>query len=222
MSLTIEVAGRALQLLPERAALLVDEGRLLVADAHFGKAQAFRRLGVPVPAGTTAQNLQTLTKLISRTGARSITFLGDLLHARHGRGDATLAAVAAWRQSHRAIRMTLVRGNHDSHAGDPPADWQIEVVDEPLTTAHDGALAFCHHPTPLPGRYVIAGHIHPAALVGRGINSLRLPCFHFAASVGVLPAFGAFTGGHTVSPRPEDRVFLVVEDEIRCLPGLQA
>ena len=222
MSLTIEVAGHALALLPERAALLVEEGRLLVADAHFGKAQAFRSLGVPVPAGTTVQNLHTLTMLINRTGARSITFLGDLLHARHGRGDATLAAVADWRQTHRDVRMTLVRGNHDSHAGDPPPDWQIEVVDEPLSTTGDGVLALCHHPAPLPGRYVIAGHIHPAALVGRRIGSLRLPCFHFSAAVGVLPAFGAFTGSHTVRPGPEDRVFVVVEDEIRCLPGRPA
>lgn len=218
MSPTIEVAGRALQLLPERAALIIDERRLLVADAHFGKAQAFRRIGVPVPTGTTAQNLLTLTKLIERTQARSITFLGDLLHARHGRGEATLAAVATWRQAHRDLPMALVRGNHDSHAGDPPPEWRIEVVDEPASTAQGGTLALCHHPNPLPGRYVIAGHIHPAAVVGSGLSSLRLPCFYFGVSVGVLPAFGAFTGSHTVRPQLGDRVFVVAEDAVRGLP----
>ena len=49
----IDVAGARLRLLAQRAAYLVDERCLLVADAHIGKAVSFRRLGVPVPSGTT-------------------------------------------------------------------------------------------------------------------------------------------------------------------------
>ena len=50
---TIEVAGRALSLLPQKAAFLPDTRTLLIADAHIGKATSFRALGVPVPRGTT-------------------------------------------------------------------------------------------------------------------------------------------------------------------------
>ena len=39
--------GALLRLLPERAAYLPEHHTLLVADAHIGKAQSFRRLGVP-------------------------------------------------------------------------------------------------------------------------------------------------------------------------------
>lgn len=216
MSLTVQVGGRPVVLLPQRAAFLPEERLLLVADAHFGKAQSFRRLGVPVPGGTTEHNLETLTALVEHTGARGVVFLGDLLHSRQARSAATLRAVQAWRERHHGVAMTLVRGNHDSRAGDPPAEWAMAVVDEPWL---QGPLALCHHPAAVEGHYVLAGHLHPAAVLGRGVDRLRLPCFHFGAQVGVLPAFGAFTGTHTVHAQAGDRVFVVAHDSVRPLPG---
>ena len=49
--------------------------------------------------------------------------------------------------------------------------------------------------------------------------STRLPCFHFGAQVGVLPAFGAFTGSHRVQAAPGDRVYVVQGDVVRALPA---
>ena len=218
--LQIEVAGARLGLLPQRAALLVDAGCLLVADAHIGKAVSFRRLGVPVPRGTTTQTLQRLSEAIESSGARRVVFLGDLLHSAHAHAPATLQALAQWRNRHAAVELLLVRGNHDDRAGDPPADLGIVVVDEPLTL---GGLALCHHPRPQPGAYVLAGHLHPCAMLGgRAHQRLRLPCFHFGAAVGVLPAFGAFTGMHAVKPQPGDRVFLVGDGAVVAHPTLAA
>jgi uncharacterized protein len=216
MALTVAVAGWPLELLPERAAFDPESRTLLVADAHLGKAQAFRRLGVPVPGGTTADNLQTLSRLVERTRALGVVFLGDLLHARHGRSSAVLEAVARWRAGHPGLELRLVRGNHDSRAGDPPPEWRVDVVDEPWLL---GPWALCHHPDPVPGAYVLAGHLHPAVAVGRGVDRLRLPCFHFGAQVGVLPAFGAFTGMHTIERAPGDRVVAIAHDELRLLPS---
>ena len=217
MALTVPVGGQPLVLLPERAVFLPEVSALLVADAHFGKAQTFRRQGVPVPAGTTSGNLARLSGLLSRTGARSLVFLGDLLHAREARAPALAEAFCAWRARHAQVAMTLVRGNHDDRAGDPPPHWGVAVVDEPLEL---GPFALRHHPEPEPGRYVLAGHLHPAAWVGHGPDRLRLPCFHLGADVGVLPAFGGFTGMHPVRPRPGDRLFVIADDVVRPLPGL--
>jgi hypothetical protein len=62
----------------------------------------------------------------------------------------------------------------------------------------------------VPGAYVLAGHLHPGAGAGPGAHDrLRLPCFHFGAAVGVLPAFGAFTGMHRAAAWAGDRVFVV-------------
>jgi uncharacterized protein len=210
-----EVGGSRVQLLAQRAAFVPERGMLLVADAHIGKATSFRRWGVPVPEATTGDTLDRLGALVRATGATQVVFLGDLLHSLRGRAPATLAAFAQWRRAYAALRLTLVRGNHDGHAGDPPADWGVRCIDEPLRM---GGLALAHHPEPVDGVYVLAGHLHPCAWVGgRAHDRLRLPCFHFGARVGVLPAFGAFTGMHPVRPAPGDRVFVTTGDELRAL-----
>jgi DNA ligase-associated metallophosphoesterase len=213
---TILAGGRPLTLLPEKAAFIAAGGTLLVADAHIGKAVSFRALGVPVPRGTTSETLAGLTALVRRTGARRIVFLGDFLHSARAHAPATLAAVAAWRDAHRSLELALVRGNHDDRAGDPPEALGIQVVDEPLF--QDG-FALCHHPRPVAGQYVLAGHLHPCVHVGvRSWDHLRLPCFWFAEAVGVLPAFGAFTGMHAVHPGPEDRLFAVADNVVAAMP----
>ena len=218
--LEIVAGGARLQLLPERAAYLPEHGTLLIADAHIGKAVSFRKLGVPVPAGTTTETLRRLSALVQATGAGHIVFLGDLLHSVRSRAANTLDAVARWRAVHTTLRLTLVRGNHDSHAGDPPLDWGVHCVDEPLQLA---GLALCHHPDPHPGSFVLAGHVHPSAVIGgRGRERLRLPCFHFGPNVGVLPAFGEFTGMHTLPRGPLDRVYVSTGDAVREVPHLHS
>ena len=224
--LRIRLAEADTVLHPSGAALLSAEQTLLVADAHFGKAVSFRKLGVPVPSGTTAETLAGLSSVLEATRAKRVVFLGDFLHSRHSRTSATLSALAHWRAQHSGVEMTLVRGNHDARAGDPPATLDIAVVDEPLKL---GAFALCHHPRPVAGSYVLAGHWHPCISVsGRAFERLRLPCFWFGDdtgavpqnAVGVLPAFGSFTGMHRIEPRAGDRIFPVADDVVRAIPAL--
>jgi len=209
---TIQVGGEALTLLPQKAAFLAAHRTLLIADAHIGKAVSFRQLGVPVPRGTTSETLGGISRLIDATGAARIVFLGDFLHSARSHAAATQAALARWRERHADLDLLLVRGNHDDRAGDPPASLRFDVVDEPFNL---GALALCHHPTPRDGRYVLAGHLHPCIHVaGRAHDRLRLACFHFDLRVGVLPAFGSFTGMHPVRRMPGDRVFAVADERV--------
>lgn len=212
--------GRFLWLLPERAAWLADAGLLLVADAHFGKAASFRRLGVPVPRGTTQANLARLDALLARLrGVRELVFLGDFLHAASGRAPATLQALQSWRARHPDLAITLVRGNHDDHAGDPPAALGIPVVGEPWLHA---GLALCHDPAVSwpAGSSALAGHLHPVTRLGRGFDAVRLPCFHARADgVLVLPAFGEFTGGALVQARAGEALYLVAGERVVAHPG---
>jgi uncharacterized protein len=211
------VAGMRMHLLPQRAAYLPDVGTLLVADAHIGKAVSFRRLGVPVPPGTTSETLDRLARCIAASGARQVVFLGDFLHSARARAPDTLAALERWRVQHANLELTLVRGNHDGHAGDPPAKLGMRCVDEPLRLH---GLTLCHHPQTVAGSYVLAGHLHPGAVLGaRGFDRLRLPCFHFGADCGVLPAFGAFTGLHVVRPLAGERTFVIAGDTVCELPA---
>ena len=210
--LRIDLQGEAVVLLPERALFWEREEALIVADVHLGKAAAFRAAALPLPGGTTTEALARLGAAAKRTGARRLLFLGDLLHARAGRAARTLAAVAAWRETHPDLEILLVRGNHDRGAGDPPDDWRIRCVDEPW---REGPFAFRHHPEDDPEGYVLAGHIHPAVhLLGAGRQSETLPAFLFGKSCGLLPAFGGFTGGARVRPRRGDRVYVLAEGEV--------
>lgn len=212
----LSLHGEALRLMPERALHLPDRHALLVADVHIGKSASFRALGVPVPGGTTTETLLRLDAAIGRAAARTLVFLGDFLHSRLGRAPATLAALADWRARHPDLELVLVRGNHDLHAGDPPAALGIRTVDDGWRL---GPFTCRHAPDAVDDGYVLAGHLHPAVtLRSAGDGRLRLPCFHFGADVGVLPAFGAFTGSAIVTRTRTDRVFAVADDRVLEVP----
>lgn len=181
---------------------------LFVADVHLGKAATFRSLGVPVPAGTTQDNLDRLSLAIATFQPESLYFLGDLLHAKAAHNPELLGKLHAWRTQHAGIEMTLIRGNHDSKAGDPPAGLNISVVEEPFSV---GGFALCHHPQNVHAAFALAGHEHPAVVLnGKGRSRARLPCFYLKSDQLVLPAFGEFTGGYVVQPTRCAQVFPVI------------
>jgi len=216
----IERAGEPVHLRPDGALWLPEHRALLVADLHLGKAQTFRRLGVPVPGGTTRRTLALLDAALADSAARRLVMLGDFLHARQALSPALLDALHDWRRRHARLTMTLVRGNHDRHAGDPPASLGIEPADEPLML---GPWALCHHPQAVAGRHALAGHWHPCVtLNGPGGDRLRLPCFWFGTvgcdPVGVLPACGAFTGMAPVRRQPGDRVYVLADGAVCPVP----
>lgn len=212
----VQLAGETLWLLAEKAVYWPARRMLMIADIHFGKATAFRALGVPVPRGTTTQNLQALDALLARYACDEIVFLGDFLHARAARAPATLGAMQAWRLRHRQLRLTLVRGNHDLHAGDPPAALEIAMVDEPHAV---GPFALCHHPELVADGYVLAGHVHPVFHLRTARDTLRLPCFLLGATRAILPSFGAFTGGHAQQPQAGEQVFVTADEAVFRVPG---
>ena len=101
------------------------------------------------------------------------------------------------------MQTLLVLGNHDEHAGTPPEEWGVKVVEEPwpLSPAWSGRA----------GR---AGRGGRASRVGSGET---VPCFH-VESVTVLPAFGLFTGFKRIQTEPGDRVVLVTPQGVAALP----
>lgn len=207
-----EVAGERLVLLAERAALWERTGTLLVADPHFGKAATFRAAGIPVPRGTTTGSLVRLDSALERTGARRVVFLGDFLHAREGREAETTRVVAEWRRRNAGVEMLLVRGNHDTRAGDPDPEIHILCVDGPVVEL---PFVFTHKPAVSDAGYVICGHVHPSArLTGPGRERARIPCFWFGERTAVLPAFGEFTGVADIDAQPGDRVWVVVDQSV--------
>ncbi|MET0346439.1 MAG: ligase-associated DNA damage response endonuclease PdeM [Casimicrobiaceae bacterium] len=215
-ALATVVGGEAVTLFADRALYWPRERTLFIADVHLGKTATFRAHGVPMPRGVTATDLARLTALIARSGATRVVVLGDLLHARAGRVAALDATVEAWRDTHRETAIVLIRGNHDAHAGDPPAAWAIDCRADPY--AMPPFLA-CHAPVSPPSGYALCGHLHPGVrLHGSGEESARLPCFVLGERHAILPAFGRFTGLAMVAPSPELRIVAIAGSTLFALP----
>lgn len=206
-----------LRLLPARALHWPARSTLVLADTHFGKAGVFRRQGIAVPAGGTAADLHELDRLLAATAASRLLILGDFLHAAPRAGDPWLRTFDDWRAAHRELRITIIAGNHDRGHQRLPAEWDLDWHRHPL---REGPFAFRHEPEAVTDAYVLAGHLHPVLRLRDRGDRLRLPVFHFAERVGVLPSFGSFTGGHPVVPLAGDRVFAVGPDAVLdCSPS---
>ena len=107
--------------------------------------------------------------------------------------------------------MTLVAGNHDIIAPEKFQDLGIEIFEE-LQLDY---FLLTHHPTERDGLFNFCGHIHPAVrLQGFGRQRLKLPCFFKTSNQMILPAFGEFTGNHTLTPKKEDEIFVVVDNQV--------
>lgn len=222
--ISIRLHTHELHLLPGRGGAVwrPSSSTLYIADLHIGKASAFARGGIPlspeVLERTTAADLARLSTLIATHAAHRVVILGDLLHAPAGRDPRTLEQLTNWRHAHAGVEVTLVRGNHDHGAGDPPPESGIRCIDGP---SDDDALRLAHFPDPLPSGFpTLAGHLHPSIRVwaAGGGDAARRPCYWLSNNQLVIPAFGGFTGTAGINPRPDDRVFVQAGDELVEVP----
>lgn len=216
----IMFGGAPLTLLGDRAIWWADQRALLLADVHLGKPASFRQRGAPVPEQVTAGDLARMDALIDRWEPDRVIVLGDLAHDRAAWQTVTLDAFGAWRAGHPALGITLVRGNHDRWAADPPAPLNIDVV-EPGELL--GGIALHHEPPEGRAHPALCGHLHPGVRLSRpgpGKQAgLRGACFWFSEQLGVLPAFGRFTGCAMVRPVLGDRVFVVGDGRVAEVGG---
>ncbi len=211
--------GQRLLLLPERVLFWREQKMLVVADPHFGKAQLFRERGIPVPHGTTGDDLARLSRLMDGLQPRRLLFLGDLTHGPLEDTGAYARHITPWRRRHRDVELLLVSGNHDRRSGTPPDAFRVDGM---AAEMNSGPFVFSHRPQESDARYRLSGHLHPAVrLFGRGGLQETLPCFCFGPQGGILPAFGGFTGNHVIRPQPEDRVFVIADNAVIKMPSAE-
>jgi len=153
---------------------------------------------------------------VRRTDAKRVVVLGDLLHASAGRVAALTEAFVAWRDAHPMLDVTLVRGNHDARAGDPPTAWNVRCVDEPFALP---PFLACHRKASPSSGFALCGHVHPGVLLhGSGGQSARLPCFVLGSRHAILPAFGRLTGLAEVAAIAGERIIAVAGAHLFPLP----
>lgn len=224
-SAPLTLGQHQLQLLHQHAVWWPAEATLLVADLHLGKGASFRKLGQPVPAGSSALTLERLAQLLGLTHAQRVIVLGDFWHHAHAIDDALMEQVRAWLHQHAQADIRLLLGNHDRateqrnsalglrclHAPHPLAE-QLIGLHEPLSPSRLRQRAPVQH---------IAGHLHPGiTLPDPAGGSVAVPAFVWQPGQLIMPAFGAFTGCMTL-PRaaPGQRIAIAAPDRVIWLPG---
>lgn len=211
----VSVAGQRLIALPSAALYWPDEATMFVADLHFGKAACFRAASIPVPLGTTQAALDRLGSEVLSYGTQRLVILGDFWHGPTGRTPEIEGKLADWLEEHQALRIDLVTGNHDLRTGRRTELGHLVESDEVAV----GPFVCRHEPRCSEQGYVLCGHLHPSiAIKGRGGRSVRLSCFWFTERIGVLPAFGEFTGTADIDPAPGDRVLGIAGNDVVRIP----
>jgi metallophosphoesterase superfamily enzyme len=120
-----------------------------------------------------------------------------------------------WRHDFGKLNINLIIGNHDILEAAWYEKMNIVCYKEQFRL---GNFVFSHDELkalPETDCYLFSGHIHPAvSLHGTAKQSLKFPCFCFGKSSALIPAFGRFTGLHTINRQKTDCVFAIVENKI--------
>lgn len=203
----VEIAGETMVLHPWGVAYWAGASMLLVSDVHLGKVTHFRKHGAAVPRKAVLRNFERLRGVSDYFSPRSICFLGDLFHSHINR---EWLLFEQWARGCEA-RLDLVCGNHDIIS-----PLRYEALGIGLRDRwENGPFLFTHEPEETGSLFNISGHIHPAVcLAGPGRQQLRLPCFFLRGHQMILPAFGAFTGSHTLTAQAGDRIFALAGDRV--------
>lgn len=192
--ITRHIADETLILTPERG-VFWERGRVLfITDMHWG--------GVQMTSAMLAEDLRRLSALIARFETKRLIILGDLID-NDGRDNAPMIeTISQWRHRQRTLPISLIRGDQERKAGDPPLDLNIDVVDGPTPGPY---FVLSHEPHQLETGYALAGHLHPAQV----IDGHKVPCYRFGKRCLTLPAFGSGVDHQIFDPDPDDEVLVV-------------
>ena len=202
---TIHIQNQKFQLHHLGGIFWTEKSLLLISDVHLGKVSHFRKFGAAVPRKAIHKNYVLLDKIVADFEPFQICFLGDLFHSSLNK---------EWELFENWVAKTpaeiiLVSGNHDIIDPEKYKQLNIEIFPELII----GDFLLTHYPEEREGLFTFCGHIHPAVkLHGFGRQKLRLPCFFKSKTQMILPAFGEFTGTHTLHPSKHDEVYAIVED----------
>lgn len=208
-----EICGQILYLLPERCLFWPSQKLLMVADVHLGKAGHFRKEGIPISSKVHHDDLLRLAELVEKFAPERLIILGDLFHSMP---NEELELLRRWLQVYNAVSVELVLGNHDifaaKHLGQLLTIHTESLIVPPFLLTHEPLSNKTHINT---AYYYLCGHLHPSVrLRSRGGQSMRLPCFWLAEKIGVLPAFGKFTGLAEIRPSAKDQVYAIAGSKV--------
>lgn len=212
--MTISCKGEELILSKDRAIYWASKKMLIISDLHLGKSATFRQAGIQVPSTIGDTDLQQLSALIAEFLPEILLVTGDMFHHQM---NTDVDTFCLWRKQYPALRIILVKGNHDRIAPEDYACMDIdihpkELLCRPFRFRHD-------QPAVQDEYYTISGHIHPGVTIyGKSRQRLRLPCFYFGKTGAILPAFSRFTGLSKVKAQEGDYFYAITPSAVIAVP----
>ena len=198
------ISLNGLDLIPDLSGALFVPGfkTLLIADLHLEKASNMAKRGVHLPPYDTRASLAQLQAVIAQAQPEQLIFLGDSFHDDEARDRIAETNLASLRAISECAATVWITGNHDPH---PPTDIGGRIAAEVVL----GGVTLRHEPKQLgPEEFEIAGHLHPGSAVSQRGRSIHCKCFIADDRRLVMPAFGSFTGGLSISSSPFKNLFL--------------
>ncbi|WP_298541963.1 ligase-associated DNA damage response endonuclease PdeM [uncultured Aquimarina sp.] len=207
MNQTIQIQNQTFILHPTGAIFWEERNTLLIADLHLGKVSHFRKHGSAVPQEAILKNFEQLDTVLHAFNPSKVYFLGDLFHSFINN---EWVLFSDWISKTKA-EFILIVGNHDIISPHKYEEINIKLGSELIL---DNFL-LSHYPEEREGFFNFCGHIHPGVLLGGlGKQRLRLPCFYQKENQLILPAFGEFTGNHTLEPTEKIKIYAITKKEV--------
>ena len=203
----IHIHDNHFDLHPSGALYWVEKKTLMLADVHLGKVAHFRKNGIAVPREAEGAFYKKITLLFNEFEVKRLLFLGDLFHSFQNNEWHLFSAWVKKQQS----TLILIEGNHDVI----PARKFEELGMTITSNLSEDTFYFSHFPSKKEEYFVFCGHVHPGVkLKGAGLQQLKMPCFYQSQNQLILPAFGAFTGLHILTPKGGDRIYVTSGKEV--------
>ena len=185
------------ELVPDLSGALYvpDYETLVISDLHLEQGSSLARRGLHVPPFDTAVTLALLENVIAAAQPKRLIFLGDSFHDAQGEDrldESHLQSLQALTRKHETI---WIIGNHDP---EPPQSLGGQGAESlalgPLTLRHEPA----HQRD---GQHEIAGHLHPGCGITQRGRRIYGKCFVSDDTRLIMPAFGAYTGGLSITSK---------------------
>ena len=172
---------------------LPDFNALIISDLHLGKGAAQRGTS-QIPGYDTDDTLNRLEMSIQAARPQQTILLGDSFHSFEQAEMLPAYHLERIKQISGRTELIWIEGNHDPRLPQ-------RLPGHSCSTLSLGNLLLSHQPIyqdEMEDRLIsgqIVGHFHPKARVKLKARNLSAKCFIHDASLMILPAFGAFTGG---------------------------
>lgn len=189
-----QIGGTTLSALPS-GALWSAEGRVLVvSDMHLGKSnRVARRSGGLLPPYETKATLEKLKTDLDRTRADCVISLGDGFDDNLATASLSEECFDLLQSLMNAREWVWISGNHDPAPVKLGGRCVPELEHEPFLFRHIAQEDHTGH------SIEVSGHFHPKFRLSTRAGSITRPAFLWDKHRLMMPAYGAYTGGLSVT-----------------------